>query len=89
MQGRRIVVWWWWRGVFSGTPSGGSASWNKHQQLRLMVTTKASNRAAVHGTRLPIPDQVNKEEVEEEISKAKEEKERGGEDCGFRNQETR
>ncbi|GMN36743.1 hypothetical protein TIFTF001_006255 [Ficus carica] len=38
-----------------------------------MVTVKASNRAAVHGTRPPVPDLVN-EEVEKEVSKAKEEK---------------
>ncbi|TKY61162.1 hypothetical protein E2542_SST11012 [Spatholobus suberectus] len=39
------------------------------------VTSKASNRAAVHGVKPPAPDILDKEELEKEIQKAKEEKE--------------
>ncbi|KAJ7963370.1 hypothetical protein O6P43_018482 [Quillaja saponaria] len=42
--------------------------------LRLMAT-KPSSRAAVHGVKLPLPDIVDKEEVQKEILKRKEEKE--------------
>ncbi|MED6206190.1 hypothetical protein PIB30_024482 [Stylosanthes scabra] len=35
------------------------------------LTTKASNRAAVHGVKQPIPDTIPEELVREEIEKAK------------------
>ncbi|KAF3451942.1 hypothetical protein FNV43_RR08038 [Rhamnella rubrinervis] len=65
MQGRLVVGWW---------SRGGGLAAKKPELMRLMVT-KASNRAAVHGVRPPIPDTVDKEEVEKEISKGKEMKE--------------
>ncbi|OIT05209.1 hypothetical protein A4A49_02756 [Nicotiana attenuata] len=46
----------------------------RHNTLRLVG--KAANRSAVHGTKLPIPDVVDKEQVEAEINPAREEKER-------------
>ncbi|KAL2345979.1 hypothetical protein Fmac_007264 [Flemingia macrophylla] len=39
------------------------------------VTSKAGNRAAVHGVKPPAPDILHKEELEKEIQKAKAEKE--------------
>ncbi|RYR52885.1 hypothetical protein S83_018011 [Arachis hypogaea] len=40
-----------------------------------LMTTKASNRAAVHGVKQPAPDFIPKEQVQEEIEKAKKDKE--------------
>ncbi|KAM3267655.1 hypothetical protein P3S67_032073 [Capsicum chacoense] len=37
---------------------------------------KAANRSAVHGTKLPIPDIVDKEQVEVDINQAREVKEK-------------
>ncbi|CAJ1976059.1 unnamed protein product [Sphenostylis stenocarpa] len=39
------------------------------------ATSKASNRAAVHGVKPPVSHVIEKEELEKEIQKAKEEKE--------------
>ncbi|KAI3455687.1 hypothetical protein Pfo_012350 [Paulownia fortunei] len=55
------------------TKQGGAAVFCNHG-LRSMVT-KAANRAAVHGFKLPVPDTIP-EEVEMEIKRAIEEKER-------------
>ncbi|CAN4089230.1 unnamed protein product [Withania somnifera] len=46
----------------------------RHIALRLVG--KAANRSAVHGTKLPIPDIVDKELVEVEINQAREVKEK-------------
>lgn len=47
--------WWWWsRG------GGGCGPPNKRPELmRLMMATKASNRAAVHGVKPPIPNIID------------------------------
>lgn len=49
MQGRLVVGWW---------SRGGGVAAKKPELMRLMVT-KASNRAAVHGVKLPIPDTID------------------------------
>lgn len=46
----------------------------RHTALRSVG--KAANRSAVHGTKLPIPDVVDKEQVEGEINQAREVKEK-------------
>ncbi|KAF7813958.1 uncharacterized protein G2W53_027927 [Senna tora] len=48
--------------------------WMSSGQCKLM-TTKPPSRAAVHGVKAPLPDIIDKEVVEREIQKAKEEKE--------------
>ncbi|KAK4349765.1 hypothetical protein RND71_029078 [Anisodus tanguticus] len=45
-----------------------------HNALRSVG--KAANRSAVHGTKLPIPDVVDKEQVEVEISQVREVKDK-------------
>ncbi|KAL2243140.1 UNVERIFIED_CONTAM: hypothetical protein Sindi_0432000 [Sesamum indicum] len=45
-----------------------------HHRRRSMVT-KGANRAAVHGSKLPLPDIIPKQEVKSEIERAVEEKE--------------
>ncbi|XP_075664754.1 disease resistance protein RML1A-like isoform X2 [Castanea sativa] len=52
----------------------GPVSHHEHEQLRFMAI-KPPTRAAVHGTRLPVADTLNREELEAEINKRKEEKE--------------
>ncbi|KAJ8553197.1 hypothetical protein K7X08_023875 [Anisodus acutangulus] len=42
----------------------------------LQSVGKAANRSAVHGTKLPIPDVVDKEQIEVEISQAREVKDK-------------
>ncbi|CAK8544994.1 unnamed protein product [Lathyrus sativus] len=39
------------------------------------VTTKTSDRAAVHGVKSPLPDILDKEQAEKDIEKAKQDKE--------------
>ncbi|PIN13739.1 hypothetical protein CDL12_13637 [Handroanthus impetiginosus] len=52
---------------------GGAAAYN--HRVRWMVG-KAANRAAVHGSKLPVPDIIPLDEVEMEIKRGIEEKER-------------
>ncbi|KAM3699126.1 hypothetical protein ACJW31_05G002000 [Castanea mollissima] len=52
----------------------GPVSRHEHEQLRFMAI-KPPTRAAVHGTRLPVAETLNVEELEAEINKRKEEKE--------------
>ncbi|MCD7450964.1 hypothetical protein HAX54_009112 [Datura stramonium] len=42
----------------------------RHNALR--PVGKAANRSAVHGTKLPIPDVIDKEQVEVEINQSRE-----------------
>ncbi|CAA0829500.1 Unknown protein [Striga hermonthica] len=60
--------------MLGGELAGGRAAVCS-QSLRWMVT-KAANRAAVHGSKLPVPDTIPKEEVESGIKGAIEEMER-------------
>ncbi|KAK4361734.1 hypothetical protein RND71_016975 [Anisodus tanguticus] len=46
----------------------------RHNALRSVG--KAANRSAVHGTKLPIPDVVDKEQIEVEINQAREVKDK-------------
>ncbi|CAL5195108.1 unnamed protein product [Lathyrus oleraceus] len=41
----------------------------------MSVTTKTSDRAAVHGVKPPLPDILHKEQVKKDIEKAKQDKE--------------
>ncbi|KAK7855292.1 hypothetical protein CFP56_028759 [Quercus suber] len=54
------------------TRGPGPVSHLEHEQLRFMGI-KPPTRAAVHGTRLPVADTLNREELEAEINKRKEE----------------
>ncbi|KAG8380226.1 hypothetical protein BUALT_Bualt07G0171300 [Buddleja alternifolia] len=53
---------------------GGAAVALNHQ--RRWMVGKAGNRAAVHGSKLPVPDTIPREEVEMEINGAIEKKQR-------------
>ncbi|KAL8458808.1 hypothetical protein ACS0TY_035513 [Phlomoides rotata] len=53
----------------------GGAAVFRHRQQRWMVG-KAPNRAAVHGSKLPIPNIIPVEEVEMDINRSVEEKEK-------------
>ncbi|CAK7356434.1 unnamed protein product [Dovyalis caffra] len=70
---------WWWVTQKIGN---GVCSKIKHDELllvgtsRRLMTAKAPNRAAVHGTKLPVTETIDREEAEKEINKWKEEKEK-------------
>nr|GMC75913.1 hypothetical protein CQW23_11312 [Ipomoea batatas]GMC75926.1 hypothetical protein CQW23_11312 [Ipomoea batatas] len=63
----------WW--AMKGTSSSNSMVLLRRGGLRL-IADKASNRSAVHGTRIPVPDVVDKEQVEMEVERGKDEKEK-------------
>ncbi|KDP40619.1 hypothetical protein JCGZ_24618 [Jatropha curcas] len=71
MEGRLVVGWLWrTQNIADHTVK------NRDDLMKRLITTKASNRAAVHGTKRPVTETINKEEAEKEISKGKEEKEK-------------
>lgn len=45
--------WWWWSRGDGGPPN------KRPEMMRLIMATKASNRAAVHGVKPPIPDIID------------------------------
>ena len=57
MQGR--VVGGWWSRSGSSTPTTSCLSKSRKQELlRRLMVTKAANRAAVHGAKLPATDAI-------------------------------
>ncbi|EEF24935.1 conserved hypothetical protein [Ricinus communis] len=71
MEGR-LVIGWLWR---SQNITERSVK-NKDELMRRLITTKASNRAAVHGTKRPVTETINVLPPKEETDKGKEEKEK-------------
>ncbi|OAY36314.1 hypothetical protein MANES_11G011800v8 [Manihot esculenta] len=69
MEGR-LVVGWLWRSQNVGDKL------KRDDLMRRVITTKASNRASVHGTKRPVTQTIDREEVEKEIHKGKEDKEK-------------
>ncbi|EYU21262.1 hypothetical protein MIMGU_mgv1a017182mg [Erythranthe guttata] len=56
------------------TKQGGAVMIRHQGQGRRWMVGKAANRAAVHGSKLPVPDIIPRKEVENEINVAMEEK---------------